>query len=250
VTAVLVLGLAQTLIWLFGGRMVTFADELAITVAVMTPVGGLALLRWGWRRPDARRWLGVLWDVGTFWPRAYHPFAPPCYAERAVPDLQRRVRWLHDSGCRVLVLGHSQGSVLAAVALAQHGALRPGHDRPVLVTFGSPLNTLYRWAFPAYINDDLFDRLRGPGAGAPLRSWRNFSYRTDYIGGPIDREGVDDPLPDPGTAWYVTGEPMPPMRSHTGYWSDEAMWQRIDELVAEPRTGVHPPAAPVPVWKE
>ncbi|MEU4244117.1 hypothetical protein [Actinoplanes sp. NPDC026619] len=198
----------------------TFGDDLAVTIAGLIPVAGVALLRWGWGRPDARRWLGVLWDVGTFWPRSFHPFAPPCYTERAVPDLQRRIRWLNDSGSRVVVVSHSQGSVLAALALVQQPA-----GQPALVTFGSPLRKLYGWAFPAYVHGEVLDR---------LREWRNFSYPTDYIGGPVGRAGVDVPLPDPGSAWYVAGEPMPPMRRHTGYWSDEAMWLEIDRLAAEP----------------
>ena len=70
----------------------------------------------------------------------------------------RRVRWLHDSGCRVLIVGHSQGSVPAAVALAQHGALRPGRDRPVLVTLSSgpkrglavhPMGSAWAFSAPA-----------------------------------------------------------------------------------------------------
>ena len=201
-------------------RLPSFADGVVVTLAGLIPVAGVALLRWGWGRPEARRWLGVLWDVGTFWPRSFHPFAPPCYTERAMPDLQRRIRWLNDSGSRVVVVAHSQGSVLAALALAQQPA-----GRPTLVTFGSPLTKLYGWAFPAYIHGEVLDR---------LRAWRNFSYPTDYIGGPIGRDGVDVALPDPGTAWYVAGEPMPGMRRHTGYWSDEAMWLEIDRLAAEP----------------
>ncbi|WP_143133819.1 hypothetical protein [Actinoplanes philippinensis] len=195
-------------------------DELAVWLAVLIPTTGVALLRWGWRHPYARRWVGVLWDVGTFWPRAFHPYAPPCYAERAVPDLQRRIRWLRDSGARVLLVGHSQGSVLAAAALAQ---LRDPSGT-VLITFGSPLTTLYGWGFPAYIDTALFDRLKC--------RWLNFSYRTDYIGGPIGHRDVDVPLPDPATSWYVAGEPMPPLRRHTGYWSDEAMWESIDRAAA------------------
>ncbi|MEV4274455.1 hypothetical protein [Actinoplanes xinjiangensis] len=204
----------------------TDADDAAVWLAVMIPVAGVLLLRLGWRRPGARRWLGVLWDVGTFWPRAFHPFAPPCYAERAVPDLQRRIRWLHDNGARVLLVGHSQGSVLAAAALAQQ---RHTADT-VLVTFGSPLSTLYGWGFPAWINRDLYDRVKG--------HWVNYSYRTDYIGGPIGDGEVDVPLPDPATSWYLCGEPLPPLRRHTGYWSDDAMWERIDKVAAAPRADI------------
>ncbi|MEU4157992.1 alpha/beta hydrolase [Actinoplanes sp. NPDC026670] len=211
----------------------TFAENLAVSLAVMTPSAGVVLLRWGWRRPGARRWLGVLWDVGTFWPRAFHPFAPPCYAERAVPDLQRRIRWLRDNGNQVVLVGHSQGSVLAATALAQ----QPDPDT-VLVTFGSPLTTLYGWGFPAYINADLCGRIKG--------EWVNFSYRTDYIGGPVGCGGVDIPLPDPATSWHIAGEPLPPMRRHTGYWSDDAMWAHIDETVAKRLADIPAPARPGP----
>ena len=102
-----------------------------------------------WNDTSRRRTIGVAWDVGTFWPRSYHPLAPPCYTERAIPELQRRMWWLHDSGGRVMLTSHSQGTVLAAAALVQPGC-RPADDRPALITFGSPLIKLYGWGFPAY----------------------------------------------------------------------------------------------------
>jgi hypothetical protein len=39
-----------------------------------------------------RTQIGVLWDVGTFWPRASQPLAPPCYMERSVPETVNRLR--------------------------------------------------------------------------------------------------------------------------------------------------------------
>jgi hypothetical protein len=41
-----------------------------------------------------------LWDVGTFWPRACQPFAPPCYMERSVPELVNRLDSLLTAGRR------------------------------------------------------------------------------------------------------------------------------------------------------
>ncbi|MET9972312.1 hypothetical protein ABZZ80_42125, partial [Streptomyces sp. NPDC006356] len=164
--------------------------------------GFILFVTWGrraYKDASARRTIGILWDVGTFWPRAAHPFAPPCYAERAVPDLTwRMVTWTRAEDDRRLVIsGHSQGSVLAAAAAWQ---LTPAdRKRVALLTYGSPLERLYgRW-FPAHF---------GPAALASLHAevdcWRNLYRVTDPIGGPIrlpgsrtptvDREALKDPL--------------------------------------------------------
>ena len=78
-------------------------------------VGGV----FAYRTVGFRRHVGVLWDLGTFWPRAAHPFAPPCYAERAVPELTRRIIYLVSRGNAVLLTAHSHGSVLAAATVLQ-----------------------------------------------------------------------------------------------------------------------------------
>src|SRR5947209_419809 len=42
--------------------------------------------------PAALRRVGNVWDILTFWPRTFHPFAVRPYAERAVPELQEFIR--------------------------------------------------------------------------------------------------------------------------------------------------------------
>lgn len=214
-----------------GAGSLTWGMQWMFTVgsylAACIPVAVIVLLRSGWRNLHSRRRIGVLWDVLTFWPRAYHPLAPPAYSERAVPELQRRLWRIHSSGGRVLLAGHSQGAVIAVAALLQ-AENRPDDDVVTLVTFGAPLRTLYGWAFPAYFNDDVLGRL----ATGQVHAWRNFYYLTDYIGGSALAPGsaVDVELPDPGTCWYIYGQPQPAATRHSGYWSDPTMWAEVDRL--------------------
>jgi hypothetical protein len=208
-----------------------------ITLAGLVLPALAAFLYAAWSDPAKRRTIGVLWDVGTFWPRSYHPLSPPCYTERAIPDLQRRMWWLHDNGGRVVLVTHSQGTVLGAAALVQPGC-RPDDDWPTLITFGSPLAKLYGWAFPAYFSPALLGRL-GRGGDARLHDWRNFYYPTDPIGGPATRglpgtvqEQVDIELLDPASCYYVYGQAPPAAQGHSGYWADNRVWEVIDGVAA------------------
>jgi len=210
---------------------------------VGTVIGGLlvpalmATLRGAWRNTQRRKTIGILWDVGTFWPRSYHPLSPPCYAERAVPDLQRRLWWLHDNGGQVLLAAHSQGTMLAAAALVQADR-RPLGQNVALATFGSPLIKLYGWAFPAYLRASLLAPL-APGGGGQVAGWKNFVYPTDPIGGRVGIDSVDVSLPDPAGSYFVYGEPPPSAGGHSGYWADQRVWTAIDGMAAgftqEPR---------------
>ncbi|MFD8142569.1 hypothetical protein [Streptomyces sp. NPDC059708] len=211
----------------------------------------VALGRRAYRDPASRRTIGILWDVGTFWPRAAHPFAPPCYAERAVPDLTWRMTgWTARTGGRLVISGHSQGSVLAAAAVWQ---LPPGtRSRVGLLTYGSPLARLYgRW-FPAYF---------GPGPLTALHRdldcWRNLWRATDPIGGPIGGPvtaaagpaGPVDrgPLPDPVAYGRDALHPLPaPILRHTDYQADPAFTAERDALLerlAAAGAGAAEPAA-------
>ncbi|GHI09691.1 hypothetical protein AQI88_16725 [Streptomyces cellostaticus] len=198
--------------------------------------GFLLFVTWGrraYKDASARRTIGILWDIGTFWPRAAHPFAPPCYAERAVPDLTwRTATWTRRTGGRLVLSGHSQGSVLAAAAAWQ---LTPSvRKRVALLTYGSPLERLYgRW-FPAHF---------GPRALAALHRdvacWRNLHRLTDPIGGPLRLPGdcgpdVDpEPLRDPLAYGRTPEHPLPaPILAHSDYRADPAFARERAHLLA------------------
>nr|WP_262505186.1 hypothetical protein [Streptomyces sp. TRM68367] len=208
-------------------------------------LGFLLFVTWGrraYKDASARRTIGILWDVGTFWPRAAHPFAPPCYAERAVPDLTwRMVTWTRVTGGRLVISGHSQGSVLAAAAAWQ---LAPSaRKRVALLTYGSPLERLYgRW-FPAHF---------GPAALSSLHHevdcWRNLYRDTDPIGGPVRLPGdcgpaVDRPaLKDPLAYGRTELHPLPaPILGHSDYQADPAFAEERQRLLARLRPGLPAP---------
>ncbi|WP_369244577.1 hypothetical protein [Streptomyces sp. R41] len=209
--------------------------------------GFILFVTWGrraYKDPAARRTIGILWDVGTFWPRAAHPFAPPCYAERAVPDLTwRMASWIRATGGRLVLSGHSQGSVLAAAAAWQ---LKPSvRKRIALLTYGSPLERLYgRW-FPAHF---------GPAALTSLHRevacWRNLYRLTDPIGGPVRLPGdcgpqVDrEPLKDPLAYGRTEKQPLPaPILGHSEYQADPAFADERELLLARLRPDVPAPRA-------
>ena len=209
-------------------------------VVTLLPAAAIAAVLTGYRDRGRRRQLGVLWDVALFWPRAFHPLAPPSYAERAVPDLEERISRLSkdrpDGAGRVLLMAHSQGVVLAAAALQQlASSSAPAAHRVGLVTYGAPLTRLYRRAFPAYFGDGLFAKLYGNIGTADAR-WRNFHRKTDLIGGPVftgpdsSHRDADQCLLDPSTRWYVPRDPMPPVRGHSSYMDDPSMYRFVEGL--------------------
>ncbi|MGW7413987.1 hypothetical protein [Streptomyces sp. NPDC054863] len=198
--------------------------------------GFLLFVTWGrraYRDPKARRTIGILWDVGTFWPRAAHPFAPPCYAERAVPDLTwRMATWTERTQGRLVISGHSQGSVLSAAAVWQ----LPRHTRRrvALLTYGAPLERLYgRW-FPAYFGPSCLRHLHDE-----VDCWRNLWRHTDPIGGPVrvvpdeDRHPVDhDALLDPLAYGRTREHPLPaPILGHSDYQADPVFAAERDKLL-------------------
>ncbi len=201
------------------------AAAVVSLIAIAVAAWLVTLLRQAYSDPAKRKTIGAFWDVGTFWPRAVHPLAPPCYAERAVPEVVDRIRLLtghftkkpadianlkhqaelpnleRTSGLTlppgpVLLTGYSQGSIIAPAVIAQ----LPQEILPevALLTLACPARRLYGRAFPAYFGQHQLTELanlldaKTPGQEpVPGRSpghWKNLRRRSDFIGSWIFEE--------------------------------------------------------------
>lgn len=208
---------------------------------VVLAVLALSLLRAVYlaaRRPDKARQVGVLADLAAFWPREAHPVVPPCYALKVVPELVARVReHLSDPGVRVVLAGHSQGSLLAAVAAARLLEELPPHEaeRVGLVTAGSQLQWAYPRAFPAVVPHSSLESLAGGLAGR----WRSLCRGTDALGGAVmtwNRQVYDGMLLGTGFRPDGTSGALPPaLRGPTG-----ALVLGGDHWLPDPQRGPFP----------
>jgi hypothetical protein len=134
------------------------------------------------RRPDSARALGILWDLASYWPRAAHPFVPPCYAQKAVPDLVERARKYIDEGHKVVLSSHSQGSLIVIAAALRMKACYPASCEHLgLVMAGSQLQWAYPRAFPAVLDIDAYQRVLDGLDGR----WYVLARGTDPLGGPV-----------------------------------------------------------------
>jgi hypothetical protein len=164
----------------------------AVWAMALLAVAAVGLIRSGLSEESTRRNVGRLWDVLTYWPRVTHPFAPPCYGEAVVPMLADRIRRLtgHGNRYRVLLAGHSQGSVVALAAVATATAGDP--RRVALVSYGSPIAVLY---------ERFFRGVFGATAGAfgaargAVSSWHHLFAMTEPFAFPFWRVTVPDDVP-------------------------------------------------------
>jgi len=224
--AVLVLGIgvpgtALTLAYGIGGGLRTvelwrpgwFPDveyaALGVWLIGVLTVSLIVVGAFAFRVSRTRKAVGIIWDLAAFWPRDVHPLAPPCYAERAVPELGLRLRAHAEAAgtdpaavgagdsatapngtsasarpgrqsrspslCGLVVLaGHSQGTVISMAVLLGPG--RPAADRTAFLTFGTVLRRLYGRFFPLYFSRDAFACLSsslggGPASGSAAQAW-------------------------------------------------------------------------------
>ncbi len=204
--------------------VIHWTADLGDTLLGWLPVVVAALGMLVYRTDTARRSVGVIWDIGTFWPRAAHPLAPPSYAERAVPELQTRIAGLlaltphhPDRMDGVILSGHSQGTVICAATLLQ----LPRHWRRRIwfFSYGCQLTRLYGRVFPAYFGPD---RLRALARALTWPdgyvAWTNFWRDTDPLGWQVSAGERDVPVADPEALHPTGGEVAdPPIRNHSNY---------------------------------
>ncbi|WP_307871627.1 hypothetical protein [Micromonospora sp. U21] len=231
------LGLPAGFVWV--GLAV--GSSLVAALLLVLLLSGLFAYRTSW----FRRYVGVLWDLGTFWPRAAHPFAPASYADRAVPELADRITQLAQRHAGVVLCGHSHGSALLALAVLRLPT--QVRQRVALLTYGSPLDRLYARLFPAYLSEEV---LRQVGERVGWR-WLNLWRDTDPVGGWIfaahrpgdpppdaaDPTGrVDRRLRDPRNLLARSGERWPPpLRGHQPGESDPEFRAAVRELAGRLR---------------
>lgn len=196
-------------------------------------IGLVGIARNAYRNPKLRRTVGILWDLGTFWPRSAHPFAPPCYCERTVPEFTTRIRQLQSGGGDVIVSAHSQGTVIAAAALAP---LHAEADGLALLTYGSPLQRFYARLFPHFFGVPMLTWTQQMLGGR----WVNLYRRSDPIGAPVLRLDEDPAggrpdrrMKDPAFATPPYAFRPPKTRGHSDYWDDAVFATTVDELAAE-----------------
>jgi hypothetical protein len=208
--------------------------SVGAVLGIALPVAAAAILVAALRFSAIRRIVGVVWDVGTFWPRRFHPLAPPAYAERAIPELAGHITTLVESeGKGVVIVGHSQGAVLSLACALQIEGTDP--HRLAALTHGSPVGRYYRrfWpgVFGGYLAAGVAASWEAVGGGA---RWWNVFRLTDPIGGPlftgpderIGRPSTDLCLPDPRPA--RTG--CPGAKGHMGHLSDPDVRAKLDDL--------------------
>jgi hypothetical protein len=200
VIAVLVVGAAVSVVpWRAGQLPPAWSQPLsAVGLTVLTLLAA-TLLREVYaaaRQPDSARHLGGLSDLCCFWPREAHPVVPPCYALKAVPEVAARAaHHLAEPNTRVVLAGHSQGSLIACAAATRLlGSLSADQARRLgVLAASSPIQWAYQRAFPAVVPSaglaELYHDLDG--------RWRTLCRGTDPIGGGVTtwrRQVFDDQL--------------------------------------------------------
>ncbi len=212
------------------------------------------------RRPDLSRTLGILADLACFWPRESHPVVPPCYALKVIPELtERAAEHLQDRSTRVVITGHSHGSLIAVVAVSRLMETLPPEDRERvgLVTAGSPLQWAYPRAFPSVVPHRSLAELHGELDGR----WRALCRGTDPLGGAVTtwrRQVYDSKMIGMGFRPDGSSGPLTPARTTesgalvlgSDHWLPDPQLQPVPGLRWSPGVRRHSDYYADPEWDE
>lgn len=118
----------------------------------------------------------------------------------------------------VIFLAHSQGAIVAYDYLRDNGPMYTelGDASPALLTFGSPLGSIYQ----KYFHEYAASRPVPLGIAARLKCWINLYRVDDYIGGRVTAPSglrVDNHVMGPG--------------GHTGYWTEPDVAEALDAIL-------------------
>jgi hypothetical protein len=197
--------------WFFFGDVRVFqvidrsaVHLLALTVFLYVVLNGRIL----WLREI----VGYVGDVVSFWPIHWHPLAGWSYRRAVMQGLNEAVT--QASAETVVIVGHSQGSVVGAWFAA---CFKEPSTRLSLVTCGSPIQSLYRSFFPSHTK-------RLSTVSVP---WLNYWRETDPIATAVDG-AVNIRLADP-----VDPRANPRPQGHTNYWTDPEQLMGTTALVKD-----------------
>lgn len=158
------------------GVSFSLANPVDVAVALAIVIPGAVVLRSIWSGirggVKSRRKVGIIWDIGSFWPRFYHPLAPPAYGPRVLRDLSETIAEERPD----IISGHSQGSFISLLALSR---VRSKDLPKGFITCGSQLGLLYPSLFPKVGFHELISCVDQRLSENWVNLWRN----TDYVGG-------------------------------------------------------------------
>lgn len=162
-------------------------------------------------KPSARP-LALLWDLMGFMPKAAHPFGPPSYTERTVPEVSRRIAaWLDGevkdgppAGTgRVVISAHSLGAIMAVASVFHLKSMRPDLDlsRIGLMTYGTQLRAYFGRFFPELLGPAVLST--PPVSRIGLRQAGGPDTERLIEAGPTGRQSLDlhDILGDGTNRW-------------------------------------------------